>query len=497
MALFARAEGPKKRYVCVLCNLELGNVKSLKAHLRGKRHTEAAVVAGADASGQPPVQAFADAALAGMPRMSLRGGSGGTDSSAAAAEPPREAAGPPSVLDVAAAAAAAAEMAVMLATAPAEAPPPPRRRTQRTSDSGGGGGGGGGGGNGSGLSAELQASIAVSKRATAEKRALNKLKQQRAAFSVSRPAEAAAGATGPAAPAGAGAAARVASTNAARAPRFVKWLLRTYGAEALAAGAGVLDVAGGAGGVAFELCCRYGIPCTTVDPVPIKLSAKQRRVQAHRETIWADAHSGDAARAARWRHRFSATEERRGAPERPRQLRTLFGDAFCRGAAAAAAAAAAGAEADASGGSHGGDAVAAGSGSGSTPPGSGVAPGDEDTARLWRECSVVVGLHPDEATSPIVECARRHGKPFAVVPCCVYPKMFPERRTPDGRAVRTYSQFLEHLAGLGCETAEMDIPGRNIICFQEEPAVPPPPAGSSPGEEEGGGESSRAVSSEQ
>ena len=37
----------------------------------------------------------------------------------------------------------------------------------------------------------------------------------------------------------------------------------------------------------------------------------------------------------------------------------------------------------------------------------------------------VVGLHPDEATEAIVDCALAHGKPFAVVPCCVFPRYPP------------------------------------------------------------------------
>ena len=46
----------------------------------------------------------------------------------------------------------------------------------------------------------------------------------------------------------------------------------------------------------------------------------------------------------------------------------------------------------------------------------------------FEECSVVVGMHPDEATEAIVDFARVRGKPFAVVPCCVFPAMFPDRR---------------------------------------------------------------------
>ena len=54
---------------------------------------------------------------------------------------------------------------------------------------------------------------------------------------------------------------------------------------------------------------------------------------------------------------------------------------------------------------------------------------------LLATCSVVVGLHPDEATDAIVRVATAHNKPWVVVPCCTFRKKFPHRRLPDGRPV--------------------------------------------------------------
>ena len=63
--------------------------------------------------------------------------------------------------------------------------------------------------------------------------------------------------------------ASAAPAKAARAAAFADFLVATYGLEALRAGCGVVDVAGGgAGGVAFELHCRYGVRTTVVDPRP-------------------------------------------------------------------------------------------------------------------------------------------------------------------------------------------------------------------------------------
>ena len=41
---------------------------------------------------------------------------------------------------------------------------------------------------------------------------------------------------------------------------------------------------------------------------------------------------------------------------------------------------------------------------------------------------LVIGMHPDQATEPLVNLAIRHRKPFAVVPCCVFAHENPGRR---------------------------------------------------------------------
>ena len=52
----------------------------------------------------------------------------------------------------------------------------------------------------------------------------------------------------------------------------------------------------------------------------------------------------------------------------------------------------------------------------------------KEAREAWERCDVVVGLHPDEATDAIVDAALAARKPFAVVPCCVFPSAFPHRR---------------------------------------------------------------------
>ena len=54
-------------------------------------------------------------------------------------------------------------------------------------------------------------------------------------------------------------------------------------------------------------------------------------------------------------------------------------------------------------------------------------------------------MHPDQPTEAIVDAALAHGKPFAVVPCCVFPSLFPHRQLRTGQGVNTYSGFVRYL----------------------------------------------------
>ena len=61
------------------------------------------------------------------------------------------------------------------------------------------------------------------------------------------------------------------------------------------------------------------------------------------------------------------------------------------------------------------------------------------------KAKLIVGFHPDQATDYIIELARVLGVPYCLVPCCVFPSDFPNRRLADGNPVRTYSQLLSYL----------------------------------------------------
>ena len=59
--------------------------------------------------------------------------------------------------------------------------------------------------------------------------------------------------------------------------------------------------------------------------------------------------------------------------------------------------------------------------------GGGVVP-TVDLDKLLQNHTCLVGLHPDQPTEDIVDAALRYHKSVAVVPCCVYPDLFSERR---------------------------------------------------------------------
>ena len=71
--------------------------------------------------------------------------------------------------------------------------------------------------------------------------------------------------------------ARAAVRNRSKATVLRRHALDAFGREALAAGSGVLDVAGGKGEVAFQLVNLNGIPATVVDPRPLRLRQFERR----------------------------------------------------------------------------------------------------------------------------------------------------------------------------------------------------------------------------
>ncbi|KAI8074140.1 hypothetical protein BC940DRAFT_329675 [Gongronella butleri] len=91
---------------------------------------------------------------------------------------------------------------------------------------------------------------------------------------------------------------------------------------------------------------------------------------------------------------------------------------------------------------------------------------------LLARVTLFVGLHPDEATEPIVDQALRLGKPFAVIPCCVFASKFRHRRLRSGLPVDTTEDLIQYLTekdtgefGGTIRTAYLNIEGKNQIVY--------------------------------
>jgi hypothetical protein len=72
-----------------------------------------------------------------------------------------------------------------------------------------------------------------------------------------------------------------------------------------------------------------------------------------------------------------------------------------------------------------------------------------DLQEAVRDARLLVGMHADGATEGIIDAALLYKKPFVVVPCCVFPNLFRERRVlnEEGNSVsvRTHEQFCRYL----------------------------------------------------
>ena len=181
----------------------------------------------------------------------------------------------------------------------------------------------------------------------------------------------------------------------------------------------MLDIAGGAGGLAFELTVRHGIPCLVVDERVVKLNGKQQRFIRFQDRSRAALEPGiNISSLARNMHaRFAAKSIE--------QHCALLDSAACM--------------------------------QGECPY----------LCKKIQNCSVLVGLHPDQATDHIINCGLYFKRPWVVVPCCVFPKTHQHRKTASGSSVRTYDELCEYILGRdpGIQEVTLDFNGRNRCFF--------------------------------
>ena len=77
-------------------------------------------------------------------------------------------------------------------------------------------------------------------------------------------------------------------------------------------------------------------------------------------------------------------------------------------------------------------------------------------------------MHPDEATGDIVEVALKYNINFAVVPCCVFPNKFPERKLKNGNDVVDYVDIVNWILEKDdkIQVDYLNIEGRNKILYK-------------------------------
>jgi hypothetical protein len=310
-----------------------------------------------------------------------------------------------------------------------------------------------------------------------------------------------------------------AAAKAQRARIFAAWI----GAGFFGGGEGggeeggpdsVVDVAGGRGGLTFELAALRRSDgrrpligrdrVTLVDPRPLRLSRKQAlrlRLQARAEEEQEDEAEGGGGKGAAFK----------GAPSKRQPWRVedvLTGEVISESRApdgGGGGGGGGGGQGEEGGGEASAAATAAGNSSSAQGPRRATAlfrqaraefgptlwrseawrraVEEEEDAGNMRRRPFVAALHPDQATDAALEYALERGLPWAIVPCCVFPELFSERRLKRGGAsgrgngdddssasqpVRSYEDLVAWLlerGGPSASSAMLPFVGRNVVVY--------------------------------
>lgn len=86
-----------------------------------------------------------------------------------------------------------------------------------------------------------------------------------------------------------------------------------------------------------------------------------------------------------------------------------------------------------------------------------------------KKVRLVVGLHPDEATEPLVDTALEFSLNFSVIPCCVFAQDFPTRRLKNGDSPTSYERFCDFLVEKSSVVEQDLLPfiGKNKVLFKK------------------------------
>ncbi|KAJ3073143.1 hypothetical protein HDU98_002179 [Podochytrium sp. JEL0797] len=239
------------------------------------------------------------------------------------------------------------------------------------------------------------------------------------------------------------------SPHACRAAIFASWILDTFGgAEALSAGSGVFDIAGGGGQLSLDLFDLGVAKCSVVDSRPLRVgSALKKWVKRNKRKLRGEGAGADAG------------EEE--VEEEPLEEEDLIddheeagGSQCCREST----------ERQESG----------------TPADASIMQDlpfkyqqlfftPETVTDEIRKASLMVGLHPDQATGAIVETALACNIPFAVIPCCVFKDDFSDRMLSNGNPVSTTLDLVEWIKEKRPDgeirTQFLNFQGKNLVVW--------------------------------
>jgi hypothetical protein len=217
-----------------------------------------------------------------------------------------------------------------------------------------------------------------------------------------------------------------------RAILLAKWIVDTFGKEKLNAGSGVIDVGGGRGGLTFELQVIHGVKVTLIDTRPFKLTRRQHKIldQGAGGTMDAEEEGGMfdplvlmvKERKEKDPKSAPSSTEIQVMEGRFHQIQAIFSSDLWQQ--------------------------------------------PSPIASLLCNASLVVGLHPDQATNGVLDFAMEANKPFVIVPCCVFPTMF-QRHLSNGEQVLTTQQLVEWIRVKGAASVTaLPFSGANTVCYK-------------------------------
>lgn len=206
--------------------------------------------------------------------------------------------------------------------------------------------------------------------------------------------------------------------------KTVEFILQEFGGYQSLVTKPILDIAGGSGALAFELSVRNSLNCVVVDVRPVRLTVQQKQHLKFRERCLESLSAAPptCTMATNLRNRFTAKSFE--------QFVTLLDSNSVLESANQTL--------------------------------------DETQARLrdllqTRNCSVMVGLHPDQATDHIIDIGLTLNIAWVVIPCCVFPNLFRRRLLRNGKTVRSYEDLCAYILERDPRIQECVLPfrGRN------------------------------------